>query len=632
MSGNHDRLVSVARFLNWIRPCYKTLLAISAVALVFGFAQPSLAASLTWDASTTQPASPTDGSGNWSTSSANWSNGTSDNPWNNANADTAVIGNGGTPGTITVQPAGVTVGGINLDPVTGTSGYQFTGGPITLSGTAVISGNDGTTSGANFGVNVTGAGSLTVGGTSPVTFSGPGLSDYAGPTTVNGTLLNNTTISNSTVTVNSGGVAGGSGTYGGNVTVSSGGTFAPGGAVNGGVATMTTLENNLTLSSGAQVNYLLNDASSSGTAGGNDAAAVSGTLTINPDLTINVDPGEDFTYGNYALASYGTLTDSSSAFNGWSVTGLAPGTGISYSTAGGDLTLSLTAPPAPTAPQSPVYTPPVETPTPDMHPANHFAGYNENCTNTTGTSETTVNVVLNGNFSQAGDVVNNYPTFGPGTTSTVTYNAANNTTTITVTNTTVNAVPVPAGKVAHIGYSLLNGTGGGEMESPETAYKYWGTPQNATPASNLRLPAPSWFVTNPGQGPNTVFVIMYATIELANGATSGEWDEQQVPANQPFKINLGNDDMLDGNMFAFNVGFQFSNTEIPLDDLNLNDYPPSSFQPLPGFMNGQGIGPGMNLESSMLAAPELPEPSSLGLLAIGAAGLLARRRNARAAS
>src|SRR4051794_11576278 len=63
----------------------------------------AIAQQLIWDASGISPAGPTDGGGNWNTTTnANWSNGAADSTW--VNGDIAVIGsNNGAAGTITID-------------------------------------------------------------------------------------------------------------------------------------------------------------------------------------------------------------------------------------------------------------------------------------------------------------------------------------------------------------------------------------------------------------------------------------------------------------------------------------------------------------------------------------------------
>jgi fibronectin-binding autotransporter adhesin len=528
---------------------------------------------------------------------------------NDGGASTSINLNGGTLGAISnwSSSANMGVGGSVTIQAADASAIPHN---IALSGN--LSGNGGN-------INITGAGMVTLGGSNT----------YGGGTNVaGGSIL----LVTSTDAIN-GGVGSGpvsvSGTIGGNgfaeapVTIMSGGTLAPGGALPGGAASQFNVSN-LTLNSGANVSLALGKSSTSGPAGGNDSINVTGSLTTNVNTALNVIAAAGFSYSTYPLITYNSLTDDSSDFSGWSVTGVAPGTGETFSSAGGKLSVSLVAPSAPAAPGAPDFIPPFVPPTPNNHPANHFVGYNENVTNTSGLPQTEINIVLNGNFSQAGDVIVNYDTFADGTNFSSTYNSTTNTTTLSFAAQN-SADAIAAGHVGHVGYSLINGTGGGEEESPETAYKYWGALQSA-PGSSLRLPAPSWFVTDPGQGANTVFVILYSTIELSNGQVAGEWDEQQVPANQPFQIGLGNNDNLDGPMFAFNVGFQFSPTEIPLDDLNSLDYPPSSFTPVPGITDASPIDPGSTLLSQPLTSPDLPEPASLGLVGMGSLLALRRRR------
>jgi autotransporter-associated beta strand protein len=89
---------------------------------------------LTFDASGANPGAPTDGNGNWDTTTgANWSNGSADSTW--ANGSTAFFGYGGAAGTVTIDdPSGaVTVSGITFNNTPG-SDYTITGEAINLSG------------------------------------------------------------------------------------------------------------------------------------------------------------------------------------------------------------------------------------------------------------------------------------------------------------------------------------------------------------------------------------------------------------------------------------------------------------------------------------------------------------------
>lgn len=94
------------------------------------------AANLSWDSSGTNAASPVSGTGNWDTTAALWSNGSSDVVWNNSNNDVAVFTGTASPNTVSVT-APITVGGISW---TGSAASPaLSGGTITLGGgTATI--------------------------------------------------------------------------------------------------------------------------------------------------------------------------------------------------------------------------------------------------------------------------------------------------------------------------------------------------------------------------------------------------------------------------------------------------------------------------------------------------------------
>jgi hypothetical protein len=72
----------------------------------------------TWDSSGSSFASPVDGSGEWSTSAADWSTGSADVAWPTPapTAYTAVFGNGGAAGTVTITSP-VVAAGLTFDSV-----------------------------------------------------------------------------------------------------------------------------------------------------------------------------------------------------------------------------------------------------------------------------------------------------------------------------------------------------------------------------------------------------------------------------------------------------------------------------------------------------------------------------------
>ena len=169
---------------------------------------------LTWDASGANPVTPTDGSGNWSTTNAAWSSGVggaigaSDTVW--VPGYNAVIGaNNGAAGTITItDPAGVTVSNLTFNTATSGS-YNIVAvtntAPLILTGTPTVTVASG----------VTATNSTQLGGTG-FTKAGNGMfvllpsvaATNVGTTTVNaGTLFMASTAVNSlndNVVVNSG--------------------------------------------------------------------------------------------------------------------------------------------------------------------------------------------------------------------------------------------------------------------------------------------------------------------------------------------------------------------------------------------------------------------------------------------
>ena len=105
--------------------------------------------SLTWDASGANPATPTDGSGNWSSTNANWTSGAggaigaSDSVW--SPGYNAVIGaNNGTAGLITITDPSVTVGNIIFNAA-GSGNYNIVSNTLVLTGTPTITVASGVT-------------------------------------------------------------------------------------------------------------------------------------------------------------------------------------------------------------------------------------------------------------------------------------------------------------------------------------------------------------------------------------------------------------------------------------------------------------------------------------------------------
>jgi autotransporter-associated beta strand protein len=185
---------------------------------------------LTWDASGTSAASPLDGSGTWDTGSANWSNGATDNAWVNADTDTAVFGNGGTAGNVSLA-ADIIAGGITFN-----SGYVIdaTSHQLNLNGGAITLNNNTSTT-----INGYLSGSATVSGQGILTLTGSDDNVGLGLTVGNGAWVilakesnpNAHAIGGSGLTIDNGGTVQLAGTGGdqiwdnADVRINSGGLF-----------------------------------------------------------------------------------------------------------------------------------------------------------------------------------------------------------------------------------------------------------------------------------------------------------------------------------------------------------------------------------------------------------------------
>jgi len=166
---------------------------------------------LTWDASGANPTFPTDGSGNWSTTNANWSGspggaiGASDSVW--TSGYNAVIGaNNGAAGTLTItNSAGVTVSNITFNAA-GSGSYNIAGSPLILTGTPTITVANGVSATNNALLGGTG---FTKAGNGTFVLLPSVAATNVGVTTVNaGTLFIAATAVNSLnddLTVNAGG-------------------------------------------------------------------------------------------------------------------------------------------------------------------------------------------------------------------------------------------------------------------------------------------------------------------------------------------------------------------------------------------------------------------------------------------
>lgn len=152
------------------------------------------------------------------------------------------------------------------------------------------------------------SGSLVSAGAGTLTLSG--ANSYTGTTSVNnGVLLINGNQSAATgaTSVASGATLGGLGAIGGDVTVASGAILAPGDA---GTIGNLTVNGNLDLTSGSDLNFQLGQANAVGGAY-NDLLTVGGNVTLAGTLNVNQTQGGTFGPGVYRLINYnGALEDS----------------------------------------------------------------------------------------------------------------------------------------------------------------------------------------------------------------------------------------------------------------------------------------------------------------------------------
>ena len=198
----------------------------------------SLVNDMTWDASGANPTAPTDGSGNWSITNANWSTkGSSDNVY--SPGYNAVIGVGnGAAGTIAV-PNPLTVSNITFN-APGSGSYNITGSTLLLTGTPTITVASGVTATNSSALGGTG---FTKAGSGMFVLAPTVAATNVGATTVNAgsLLLASTTVNNlnDNVVVNPGAVL----YLGGSVGINPSATLTINGAVTnlglGGTSTET---------------------------------------------------------------------------------------------------------------------------------------------------------------------------------------------------------------------------------------------------------------------------------------------------------------------------------------------------------------------------------------------------------
>lgn len=230
-------------------------------------------------------------------------------------------------------------------------------------------------------------------------------------------------------------------------------------------------------------------------------------------------------------------------------------------------------------------------------------------------------VILPGD--QTGIALTYYNSF-PDPKATVTFDGTN--TTVLFTSNSGGTIPLgmpggsygPSGSpVPHFGLAGdIPGTGGEKL--PPLAMQWlYGSSTVDTPTLGAQLKS--------GAHGKTKYLIEYVTVIADPGHASGSWFElpytgsyqQTFIASPSTPVSLAN------------ANFFISPTEIPLDQLNLNELSDPRFKPIPQVPDGTGI-----LAGGTVGGSASPEPASWIMLIAGfcALGATLRRRSIRPAA
>jgi fibronectin-binding autotransporter adhesin len=638
------------------------------------------AASVTWDSSGTSPASPVDGPGSWDAASTFWSNPTAstsaDTTWNNGNNDTAVFGsNNGAADIVTIGATGITAGGVTFNPA-GSGSYTIAGtapntlilagstptitsnvsgtisAPISLNGNLIVT--DGgaavtTTLSGLISDGANGASSITMNGTGVLALSTLG-NTYSGGLTVNsGTvaLAIHGTAGTGVITLNGGTLSvAGSGTSnltnllnipaGASPTITGIGTEEFGGNVSGsGTLNLNFTAGQFNITNRADfANFTglieLGNSTSNGTtttlrvSQGNKTGSFGGGIDLgNANGSFNTKVGGTYTIGSLAGGSQTTLQGASTAsdtsmysigslglsttFNGQIQDGSATGTATSLVVTGGSLTLTNANP----------YT-----------GNTTISGGALILANTSGSATGAGNVSLTGGtLGGAGSIAGSVAagaaaqTIHPGAVGGVggTLSIGGNLTT-TANTTLAFDLNSPGGSnsaLAVAGNVILNA---GTITVPSQA-------TGATSLGYYKILTYSGTLTGSTTGillPASVNNIVY-TLDVTHNANAVEIHRGFIgDANDDGKVDLNDLNVVLNNLGTTNSSWSTGNfdgaTTIDLTDLNdVLNHLGTSISSADGVMTAADA-----TGSGSLAVA--PEPASLGLLVLGATGLVIRRK------
>lgn len=229
-------------------------------------------------------------------------------------------------------------------------------------------------------------------------------------------------------------------------------------------------------------------------------------------------------------------------------------------------------------------------------------------TNSTGSSQSQMNLVFSGNIGSAIDAIVN--PYGTGGTQSLVYNSMSNTTTVTFSG-----AAVAAGATASYGLSF-------STDSFTILGSYWDTLTNAFPSLSVTASSMS-------QTGTAYYGLFYTELEFSDGATADMYEELPIPGGcGEFDMSNAYDipDLGGGTLTTFDsvVGGAWITWPIPLDDLDPTDTPPTPpiFWPVSAPST---VAEGSSFVEDVYVTP-CPKPVAAGAALIALAGIVAWKR------